>query len=167
MAKNIEIVFTRSKKTLPIFSWAIMLYTGKKYSHVARKLQTRISEQPSYFQASEGKVNYEHEKWFSKENEIVKSYNITVPDSVYANMAKKSWELAGQNYGYMQNIGIVLCDMLKLIGIRAKNPWKKGINCSELIYTTILLPLFPDLKYRPDLIKPHEIEDIIINKFNK
>lgn len=163
--RQIEIVFTKSKVKMPIFSWAIMLWTGKPYSHVARKLKTPWAKKSSYFQANEGKVNYEYEDWFLKEHKIIKSYTINVPDAVHDAMGKRSWQLAGQNYGLLQNIGIVLVDIAKIFNVKIKNPWKKGVNCSELMYRTIFQPMFPDLEYDPETIKPHEIEDIILDKF--
>ena len=143
-----------------------MLWTWKPYSHVARKLQPAWDEKCSYFQANEGKVNYEYEDWFLKEHKIVKSYKINIPVSLHQKMTRVSWKLAGQNYGMCQNLGIVIIDIFKIFGIKLKNPWKKGMNCSELMYRTIFKPMFPELKYDPETIKPHHIESIIIKKFN-
>lgn len=161
--KRIELVFTKSKKFFPIFSWALMLYTKKPYSHIARKLYTS-HEYPSYFQASEGKVNYEYEPFFLKKNQVISKLAFLVPEVFYEEMAKRSWEQAGSPYGTLQNLGTLLVDVLKNFNILVKNPIEKGKVCSELIYTTILKPMFPDLEYDENSIKPHHIEQIIHKK---
>lgn len=64
----------------------------------------------------------------------------------------------------MQNIGIVLVDICRLFGYKIKNPWKKGRNCSEIIYEVILKELHPELSYNPQLIKPHHVSRILEKK---
>ena len=54
MSATIEIVFTKSKKILPIGSWLIKLWTNKPYSHVARAVDIK-NWGKGYYQASEGK----------------------------------------------------------------------------------------------------------------
>jgi hypothetical protein len=161
--KDIEIVFTKSKKKFAILSKLIMWYTNKPYSHVARKAKLSLLQYPHYYQASEGKVNYEYEDFFNKKHEIVKSYTIQVPAHFYEELIKESWMQVGNKYGTMQNVGILLVDLLAKIGIIATNPFKKGMNCSELIFRTVFSKIIPNLPYRADQVKPHQIEDIIIN----
>ena len=165
--KELSIVFTRSKKKFAIGSYLIRWWTKKPYSHVAREGKIGFCEHHHYFQASEGQVNYEYESHFSKKHEIVKKYTILVPKEIYYSMIKESWKQAGASYGTMQNLGILIVDLLNKIGIKATNPFKSGINCSELIYRTVLQKMIPNLPYRADLIKPHQIEEIIIeNELN-
>lgn len=160
--KQIDIVFSKSKKFFPVGSWLIRFWTRKSYSHVSRyKL---IMNESMYFQANEGKVNYEHESIFSTKHEIVKRYCLEVSDELNANMSKECLKQAGQPYAVMQNLGIVLVDIANFFNIKTKNPWKKGKNCSELLYITILKPLYPELDYNPDTIKPHHIEYILLDK---
>jgi hypothetical protein len=160
--RTIKIVFTKSKKTLPIFSWLVRLWTWKPYSHVARNKV--ILGESMFYQASEGKVNYENWKVFSKKHYIVKTYYLHVPDEIELKMSIACLKEAGKSYAMLQNMGIVIVDVLGVLGIRATNPFKKGRNCSELLYLNVLKPLCPDLDYRPDLIKPHHIEEILVNK---
>ena len=162
--KTMEIVFTASKKKLPLLSWAIRLWTWKPYSHVARRSKISFAEKHHYFHANEGKVNYEYETHFFKKHKIIKKYELTVPQKFYYEMAKQSWVEAGAKYGYLQHIGIAIVDVAKLLGFKICNPWKQGRNCSELLYITILKPMFPDLEYDPETIKPHHIERILIEK---
>jgi len=163
--KELKVVFTKSKKKLQFLSWLIMLWTWKKYSHVAVEVPMRMLEKPMYFQANEGKVNYEYYDHFHREHEIIKELTIEIPEDIWTELAKKRLMSAGENYGYYQNIGIVLVDIAKLFGIKISNPWKKGQNCSELLWNTVFSKLCPDAGYDPNTIKPHHIEKIILEKF--
>lgn len=158
--KKIEIVFTKSKKKFPIGSWLIRLWTNKSYSHVARKF-TIYNEIEMFYQASEGKVNYENQKAFFKKHEIVKSYSFEAPEEIHQNMAMACLRDTGTEYGFKQNVGIVLVDILSFFGKEIDNPWKKGRNCSELLYIHVIKPIWGDLGYNPDTIKPHHIEKIL------
>ena len=136
----------------------------KPYSHVARGL-TLYDEVNMYYQANEGKVNYEEERVFSKKHEIVKEYTIQIPEDEYLKISKACVKEAGQPYGVWQNIGIVLVKVMNMLGKNMENPWKQGKNCSELIYTEVLKSLFPELDYNPNLIEPKDIENIVIERF--
>ena len=144
-------------------SWAIMWWTKKPYSHVARAIEIRDWGQ-RYFQASEGKVNYEHEHYFNLKHEIVKTYVIRIPKALDVKIKYECYKEAGNVYGSMQNVGIFITDILGYFGIKCKNPFKKGRNCSELIYGEVLKQMYPDLDYDSEKIKPHEVEEILISK---
>ena len=60
--KILRILFTKSRKKFAFASWLIKWYTKKPYSHVARAIQIRDWGY-RYYHASEGKVNYEFEKY--------------------------------------------------------------------------------------------------------
>jgi hypothetical protein len=162
--KTLCIVFTKSRKRFAIGSWLIRLWTWKPYSHVALEVNLPIIDKPMYFQASEGKVNYEYKDHFDSKHEIIASYEIYVPDKIAQDMTKERLKNAGCVYGTMQNLGIVMVDIANLLGLKIENPWKKGQNCSELIYRIILKPMLPELDYNPETIKPHHIEKIIVSK---
>lgn len=159
---ELKVVFTKSKKRFPIFSWLVMLWTGKPYSHVAREV-VRRDWGSGFYQASEGKVHYEFESLFYKKHEVVKEYKLLVPKELEMEVRKACWHDCGKTYGMMQNVGIPLID----IGLLKNNPWKDGRNCSELIYLKVLKVLIPELDYNPDTIKPHHIEDIILEYFSQ
>lgn len=164
--KEIEVVFTKSKKWLPLVSWLIRLYTWKPYSHVAGSHEIR-NWGKRYYQASEGRVNYEYETFFHKKHEIVKSYKIKVNEALERESKKAFYQQAGNKYATMQNIGVVWVDINKLFGRKIDNPYKAGKNCSEILYNTVFKKLIPELDYNPDTIKPHHIEDIIKTYFKE
>lgn len=165
--RELNIVFSRSKKRFPIFSWLIRLWTRKPYSHVAREVK-RQDWGAGYYQASEGKVNYEHEEIFHKKHEIVKCFCVHIPEDMEMQIRKECWLECGNNYGALQNLGIVLTDICRWLGFsKVKNPWKKGRNCSELLYLTVFKQLHPELDYDPDTIKPHHIDEILTTKYRE
>jgi len=158
--KEITIIFTKSKKFLPVASWAIRLWTWKSYSHVAKKHEVR-DWGTAYYQASGGSVNYEYNTVFNKKHKIVKQYTLLIKKEIVNEINKECFKDAGKKYGIMQNVGIVLVDIFRIFGKKIDNPFKSGRNCSELIYSVVLKNLKPELDYDPDIIKPHEIENII------
>lgn len=162
--REVKIVFTKSRKKFPIASWLIRLWTWKEYSHVALEVNLSWLDGPMYFQASDGKVNYEYKTHFDRKHEIVQKYTISIPEDLYGKLSKKRLELAGEEYGFLQNLGILYVDIMAMFKKSVKNPWKKGENCSELLYKTVLKPMYPDLNYDPDTIRPDHIEDIIMEK---
>lgn len=169
--RDITVLFTTSNKKFSIFSKLIRWWTNKAYSHVAVKFNTKhIFDSDTYYQASEGLVNYMSEPQFKKKHKIVFEEILTIPEEQYWQIRKACHHEAGVQYGFMQNIGIALVDILEKVNIKKDNPWKKGRNCSELLYTKVIKPIFGNLGYNPDTIKPHHIEEILnkhINKDNK
>ena len=159
---TLKLVFTRSIKPFPIMSKLIMWWTKKPYSHVAREI-IRRDWGAGYYQASEGNVNYEHETVFSKKHKIIKSYTLEIDSELELNIRKHCWIDSGKKYGMMQNVGIFLID----IGLFKDNPWKEGRNCSELIYLKVLKKMIPSLDLNPDTVKPHHLEDLILEHFEK
>jgi hypothetical protein len=158
--KELRIVFTKSKKPFPIFSWAIRLWTRKPYSHVARAIQIRDWGY-RFSHAAEGIVKQEFETAFYKKNEIVKEYVIALCEESDRRIKKEFYVEMGKAYGMLQNVGIMLMD----IGLFKDNPWKDGRNCSELIYLEFLKVILQELDYNPDTIKPHHIENVILEYF--
>jgi hypothetical protein len=173
MNKTVSIVFTKSKKKFPIGSLLIRWWSSKgffklhPYSHVARATVIRDWGY-RYFQASEGKVNYEFETFFRNKHHIVKQYDISVSKEIDKEIKKKCYEEAGNTYAMAQNIGIFLTDVvMSLFGRKLKNPWTRGRNCSEILYAKCFKVLLPDLNYNENKIKPHEIEEIILENFEQ
>lgn len=158
-----EVVFTKSKKKFAIGSKAIMLWTGKNYSHVAIGLEVR-DWGVTYFQASEGDVNYNFNTFFNKKHEIVKSYKLKLPKTLVTDLRKSFYQNQGEGYAFFQNLGIACLDVLeKITGKIFKNPFTRGKNCSELAFVKVFKPLLGDKvsEYDENTIKPHHIEDII------
>lgn len=160
--RELDIVFTKSIVKFPIASRAIMWWTNKPYSHVARRV-VRRDWGAGYYQASEGNVNYEHEDVFKKKHQIVKEYTLMVDPELEMKIREECWKECGKKYGLLQNLGIALVDC----NVVKDTPWKQGRNCSEILYLTVFKTLIPELDFNPDTIKPCEIEGIILKYFKE
>lgn len=159
--RSFTIGFSKSTIPFPIGSYAIRLYQGTEYSHVFVILDTaRHLGSDTVYQSSRGMVNCMSLDVFLEENEIVEIHRIEVPDDVYVAIRNGLHSETGRHYGTLQNLGIPISDLLNI-----KNPWKKGYNCSELIYEKVLLPLNPDLSlhYDKDTVTPKDVNEIIKN----
>ena len=163
--RELEIIFTKSKKKCAIISFLIRKWTGKQYSHVARKLVHGDIE--LYYQASGSQVNYECKEVFDKKHEIIKRYTLSISQELYTEIGSACLREAGKPYGVLQNVGIAMVDVCRLFGKKIQNPFKQGRNCSELLYVVVLKRLCPDLAYDPDTIKPNHIEEILIDLCEK
>jgi hypothetical protein len=152
--------FSKSKKKFPIFSWIVQLYERKPYSHIYLRLDTKNKfTSDKFLHAAEGKVQNMSGTQFHKRNEIVYEYSIAVDPNLYRLIINALHEASGDDYGFMQNIGIVLADFLELFGKKIKNPWQKGFNCSEFAMY-ILKKIYPEnfVNYDKNLIKPSDLE---------
>ena len=158
------LVFTRSKKLFAIGSKLLRFYMNKNYSHIAREKE--IMGEILYYQASEGKVNYENKSVFDKKHKIVARYSIEVTEEMSRQISRDCLMDAGKKYGFMQNIGIALVDFFSLFNVYINNPFKDGRNCSELLMLRVLFHKYPELKekYDPDKIRPDQLEQILIDK---
>ena len=163
--KYIEIVSTKSKKKFAFFSWLIMWWTDRDISHVARR--ALIGGEVMYYQASEGKVNYEHSSFFEKKHKTIREYRLEVPDHIFQKIISSCLHECGGNYGIAQNIGIAMVDIANKLRINIKNPFVTGRVCSELLYAVAFKELIPSLDWDENTIKPHQIEEIINTYFKK
>lgn len=163
--RELDIVFTRSKRNIRIISDIIMWCTNKDISHVAKR--SLIRGETVFYQSNEGKVNYEHSTYFNQKHTIVREYTISVPDDLYKIIRTECLKECGNIYGTMQLLGILYVDFMAKFGIKVDTPWKRGRICSELIYEVVFKELIPELNLNPDTIKPHQIEEIILNNFTE
>lgn len=150
----IYVGFSKSKKKLPIGSWLIRAYQLTEYSHTYIRIKSSKFPSDHIIHASEGKVIKMSKTQFDKRHTTVKEFKINIPNIVIYNKHVKKHtslfryildtihELSGDDYSLLQNVGIVLVRLLRMFGIKIKNPWRKGWNCSEFV-AAILLILYP------------------------
>lgn len=78
-------------------------------------------------------------KKFLEHNFVVEEFEISVSDLEYDKIKMLSYDNMGTKYGYWQNIGILIAELLcttykKLnINKRIVNPFMDGVNCSEWV----------------------------------
>lgn len=163
--RQFKIGFSKSSLKAPILSWLIRLYENTPFSHTYLEFDTKkIFEDDTIFQSSKGMVNYMSKKFFLSENDIVEEFEFEIPLEVYMEMRVELHASAGIKYAFMQNIGILYTDFMRLFGKRVKNPWKKGYNCSELVYKHVIRYLYPDFKYDPETVTPKDVYNMLKEK---
>jgi len=163
--KKIIVGFSMSTKKLPIAAWLIRLWQGgTKYSHTYIKLLSK-PRFPSnkILHAAEGQVSHYSETAFLKRNKIIEEFEIPVTDEIYRELVYNVFhELAGEQYSYKQNIGIVIVAFFALFGKKIKNPWQTGWNCSEYV-AHVLKKIYPEKMKNvdPNLITPKDLNEIL------
>lgn len=162
--RKLRIGFSRNKKGA-IFSKLLMWYMEKDYSHTYFLFDTtRIFDDQTILHSSlSGGVGYWAKSIFDKYNTTTAIYEIEVCEETYKLIRSHLHKHAGEKYAFWQNLGIIAVDTLKYFGIKKKNPFRKGENCSELVFLA-LSKIHPELlnKYTQDSIRPDHIEDILI-----
>ena len=176
--REIIIGFSRSSLKFPIISYLIMFWetiywslklkkvTIVKQSHCYLKFDTRkIFDDYMVYHAANNMMHYLPYSNFLKYNKVTKEYKILVSEEKYREIRKKLNKKIGEPYGYLQNIGIVITDILSLSGIEKNNPWKNGYNCSEAIGEFLIYIDSSFIsKVNLNRIKPQGIK-ILFNKY--
>lgn len=161
--RKIVVGFSRSKKKIPIFSWLVRLWQGgTAYSHVYLKVFTTgiLLNSDTYLHAAEGKVFAMSSKQFLKRNEPTDEYQIIVNTNTFKKLINEMHELSGEDYGYMQNIGIIIVQLFRLFGKEIKNPFPSGFNCSELVQELLELE-FDFSQFDKNTITPRDVKERI------
>jgi len=161
--KIIEIGFSRNKHNL-IGSNLIMKYLGADYSHCYIKKTIFMDYNVVYHSTFKSGVNFLSQRNFEKDNIEVKTYRLLISDQDYERVMKGIINSCGKQYGFMQNVGIVIVDVFrKVFKVNINNPFTKHYNCSELIYKLIITKLYPQIskRYNPNTVTPLDIDNIL------
>lgn len=159
--KKIKIHFTRNKRG-KIFSKILQWYESIPVSHVTIEMENIISD--CYFHSVIGAgVSIMSERVFLDKNEIMETYEIYLNDYDYAMLKRYIIKNLGEPYSILQNLGIALHDFLMKFYIKIANPWKKGYNCSELVFLAIINKIYEGYEHiEPDIVTPKDIRDILL-----
>lgn len=143
--KRIYIGFSKSNKNLPLFSWLIRLYQKTEFSHVYIRIPHETMSD-SVFHASEGLVHHMSGTQFDKKHRVVTEFEIPIKECAFHTLLMTAHEISGSNYGYLQNLGILIVKFASFFNIKINNPFKKGWNCSELVLY-MLNQIYNDFKH--------------------
>lgn len=154
--KCVTIGFSKSTKKFAIGSWIIRWYMGTPYSHVYMRFESPSMERSLIYEAVGAGVRFiGFEKW-KQHAEEVDSFNLQLSDKNYKRLMQFCIDQAGDEYGFMQNLGLVWANIFK----RKKNPLTSGENCSEEMGEILKLEGF-DINKDLDLLTPKDIHDIL------
>jgi len=126
--KKITVGFSKPSSKFKIGSLAIRYYMGTEYSHVYIKFEGKEREL-IYESVGRSGTRFMGAKLWSAHAVTVKSFSIEVEDSQHRALINYCIDSAGLEYGFWQNIGLVIADRFKL----KNNPFKSGKNCSEAV----------------------------------
>lgn len=153
---EIVIGFSRSKSIFAFFSLIIRLYLRTRYSHTYLKFYSNSLGTSLVYEAVGSGVRFVGTKYFQSKALEVEEFKLTLTEEEYKKLLKWCVENEGQPYGFLQNIGIVIANILKL----KSNPFKKGVNCSEMI-GRILANRGYKITKDFDLLDPKDINNIL------
>lgn len=157
--KTLTIGFSKSKKKFAIGSWLIRWYLQTEYSHTYLGFYSSSLDRNLKYEAVGGGVRFIGEKEWQYHAQEICRYDISVSDEEYLEVLRYCVDNSGQDYGFMQNIGIVIANILKL----EKNIWSKGDNCSELVGRLLELKGYSFNK-ELNLLTPKDIENALRSK---
>lgn len=161
--KKIRVGFSKPRnRVFPVGSYLIRLFQRTKYSHVFIKFHSASTGRDLVYEAVGGGLRFVGQKVWSDHAESVDEFEIEISDSAYTTIMAYCIDNAGTPYAHMQNIGIALANLFHL----RKNPWKSGMNCSELLANILALDGVKITKPL-DLITPKDIHSILSKNFDK
>jgi hypothetical protein len=155
--RTVYIDFTRSRKTFPIFSWAVQLFERARYSHVRLHWRSNWFDW-STFEASGSSVKLIGAVGFRNYPvKLVHRYEVKLNDAQYKRMVGML-RYAGVSYGAKQVFGMALQRLFKL----KKNPFgdrKYTMVCSELIAYLLLEVMDISLGANLDDVGPRKLKE--------
>lgn len=126
--KRIVIGFSLPQnRVFPIASYLIRLYEGTHFSHCYLKIQPIGSNSHLIYESVGSGTRFISEDTWKLKAKTVDEFEIIVSDEIHAEILEFCYKNAGESYGFMQNVGVVVARVLKL----PKNPFNKDKNCSE------------------------------------
>lgn len=151
-----------SKRANNLFSRAIELAEGTKYSHVYIRRKSKYGEY--VYQASSLQVNFMNIKTFIEESIIVEEYEFNIPDNDKIKLLKFFIKYVGRKYSILEIFQISLILLAKKFGInlKFKGDGNKTFICSELgaLFCTVFLNI--NIKETKDFILPVELHKYIV-----
>lgn len=157
--KTVTVGFSKSTKKFAIGSVLIRWYMGTPYSHVYLKFKSQSLDRTLIYEAVGAGVRFIGANRWSGHAEEVSSFEIQVSDDNYTKLMQYCVDNAGIEYGFWQNLGIVVANVCKL----KKNPLTDGSNCSEAIGEILELEGYK-INKDLNLLTPKDIHLILENK---
>ncbi len=160
--KTITIGFSKSLRKVAIGSLAIRAYMRTDYSHVYIKFYSKSIDRVLIYEAVGSGVRFVGQETWKKHAVEMHSYDLDISNEFYLKLMRFCVDNAGEKYGFLQNIGVVICDLLKL----KKNPFRDGDNCSEIVSKALKIEGFVIPKDE-NLVIPKDIKILLDANLDK
>ena len=143
-------------KEFKVGSATIRLAQGTDFSHVFIRMVHSPHSKLAFdkvFQASHGDVNALKYDNFTKENKIIREYELEVSEDNYLEIVNYLWEQLGKKYGFMQLLGIYT-------GLKLGNNGETRFICTELA-AMVLEATGVDVNGDKDYLGLNDIKNIL------
>jgi hypothetical protein len=129
------------------------------YSHVYIKFKAETLDRTLIYEAVGGGVRFIGSKRWEEYAKEVASFELDITDESYYQIMRYCVDNSGIDYGFWQNIGVVISNIFSL----KKNPFSNGENCSEAIGEILGLEGYK-IDKDMNLLTPKDIFSILIKK---
>lgn len=163
--KTIVVGFSKAKSKWEVGSTLIAWWMGEDFSHTYFKFKEDMFQDWTVNQSTGHGINYMAETSFLQNNVSVKEFSLNISDELYLEILTTCHVNAGVSYGYLQNIGILIVDLLAKVKINVrKNPLPIGINCSEWMFYVLEEVYGKWTDKDPALVEPKDVYNFLLSK---
>jgi uncharacterized protein YycO len=159
-SNSFYVCFSKPKK-FKIGAWLISKFLNKPYSHTYLEYYSAYHDENIFYESRGVGVRHFGQNEHDKNYCVTHKYEIFVTNTQKKDGMKFLLNISGTKYPFMQNVGIFIHRVLQKFGINIKNPWTKGINCSELV--SYYLSHYTDFKMNIDqnLVTPRHVDEFL------
>lgn len=156
MTRAVSIVASHPHKR-KIGSDLIMWELGTDYSHVSWIFWSKDLKTPFYYESTmHGGVTFTGQEHWEARNRAVFLRHFELSEDEYDEFLELAMSRCGEEYGFWQNLGIKINNLLKL-GYNIFGNGGELANCSELIFDFAHLVRLEIGIRNPDLVTPYDI----------
>lgn len=134
--KQTQVIATRPYgHWFPIVSWMIRLFQWSSHSHVVLYFPDQKIMRHAYF----NEIKEQDPDSFFEDNRLVDIRTITISDEQYQKIDEYSKSKVGKQTGYWSTlVGSIPASIIRtLFKTKLKNPWYKGLTCSEFVRNSL------------------------------
>jgi hypothetical protein len=160
--RTLTIGFSKSKKPFAFGSWLIRKYQKTPYSHVYVKFRSESLNRVLIYEAVGSGLRFIGSNvWNSHATEMF-SFDIEVTEASYIGLLQYCVDNAGTDYGFLQNIGVVLSNAFGLL----RNPFSKGKNCSEAVSDMLRMEGY-EFNKESNLLTPKDVYNALLGHIKR
>jgi hypothetical protein len=146
------------------FAWLISALWKTEYDHVYIGFYFDKYERNVVYQASKLSVNFMEKSNFTRDNVIIKEFQISITPENKIKMMQFAIDNSAKAYGMKSAIGVGLVKIFSFFGKKIANPFRDGGKtyiCCEL--AAVIMEQFADAKFNTgnDEISPKDVYDYL------
>ena len=147
-------------------SFIIRKILDTPFSHVYFKYKENDLNHATIYHAVGKGLTYISDTNFHKKNTTIFEFKINISEELFKELKNDCHDHASMDYGFFQNIGLVLVRALDKLGITVKkNPINDGINCSEWAYYILEEIHGKWIDCDPNLVGPDQVYEFLVKNY--